>query len=170
MWELDHKEGWALKNWCFYTVVLTQEHSPEPQYTGSSKLSQNLWCLITHYGSLHHPIISSSVIPFSSYLQSVPASGSFPMSQFFISGGQSIGASSSASFLPMNIQDWFPLGLTGWISLQSKGLSRVISSTTVHGMSCFGTCWPLGGAWFRCRYEGIWWAPIAWCSLNSRVL
>ena len=78
-----------------------------------------------------HPTISSSVIPFSSCLQSFPASGSFLMSQFFTSGGQSIGISASASVLPMNIQNWFPLGRTGWISLQSKGLSRVFSSTTV---------------------------------------
>ena len=67
------------------------------------------------------PTISSSVVPFSSYLQSFPASGSFPRSQLFASGGQSIGVSASTSFLPMNIQDWFPLGWTGWISLQSKG-------------------------------------------------
>ena len=78
-----------------------------------------------------HPTISSSVVPFSSCLQSFPASGSFQMSHFFPSGGQSIGVSASASVLPMNIQDWFPLGLTGWISLQSKGLSRVFSNTTV---------------------------------------
>ena len=77
-------------------------------YSNSCPLSR--WC---------HPTISSSVIPFSSHLQSFPASGSFPMSQFFASGGQNIGVSASASFLPMNIQDWFPLGLTGWISLQS---------------------------------------------------
>ena len=69
--------------------------------------------------------------PFSSSLQSFPASGSFQMSQLFASGGQSVWVSASASFLPMNIQDWFPLGLTGWISLKSKGLSRVFSSTTV---------------------------------------
>ena len=74
-----------------------------------------------------HPIISSSVIPFSSCLQSFPAPGSFPMSQFFVSGGQSIGASSSASVLPMNIHSWFLLGLTSLISLLSKGLSRVFS-------------------------------------------
>ena len=67
-----------------------------------------------------HPTISSSIIPFSSHLQSFPASGSFPMSQFFTSGGQSIGASTSASVLPMNILDWFPSGWTGWISLQSR--------------------------------------------------
>ena len=83
-----------------------------------------------------HPNISSSVIPFSSYLQSFPASGSFQMSQFFTSGGQSIGA--SASFLPMNIQDWFPLELTGLISLQSKGLSRVLRNTTVQKHKFFG--------------------------------
>ena len=76
-----------------------------------------------------HPTISSSVIPFSSHLRSYPASGSFQMSQFFASDGQSIRA--SASVLPMNIQNWFPLGWTGWISLQSKGLSRVFSNTTV---------------------------------------
>ena len=78
-----------------------------------------------------YPTILSSVIPFSSCLQSFPVSGSFPMSQFFTSGGQSTGVSASASILPMNIQDWFPLGWTGWISLQSKGLSRVFSNTTV---------------------------------------
>ena len=78
-----------------------------------------------------HPTISSSVIPFSFCLQSFPTSGSFPVSQFFESGGQSIGASASASVLPMNIQDWLPLGLTGLISLQSKGLLRVFSNTTV---------------------------------------
>ena len=78
-----------------------------------------------------HPTILFSVIPFYPRLQSFPASGSFPMSQFFPSGGQSIGVSASASVLPMNIQDWSPLGWTGWISLQSKRLSRVFSSTTV---------------------------------------
>ena len=72
-----------------------------------------------------HPTISFSVVPFFSWFQSFPASRSFPMSQFFASGGQSIGVSASTSVLPMNIQNWFPLGLTGWISLQSKGLSRV---------------------------------------------
>ena len=78
-----------------------------------------------------HPAISSSVIPFSSHLQSFPASGSFQMSQLFASDGQSTGGSASASVLPMNTQDWSPLGWTGWISLQSKGLSRVFSNTTV---------------------------------------
>ena len=89
-------------------------------YSNSCPSSQ--WC---------HPTISSSVIPFSSHLQSFPPSGSFPVSQFFASGGQSNGVSASASVLPINIQDWFPLGWTGWISLQFKGPSRVFSSTTV---------------------------------------
>ena len=94
--------------------------SPTPRvYSNSCPLSQ--WC---------HPTISSSVVPFSSCFQSFPASGSFPMSQFFASGGQSIVVSASTSVLPMNTQDWFPLGCTGWISLQSKGLSRVFSNTT----------------------------------------
>ena len=79
----------------------------------------------------YHPTISSSVVPFSSHLQSFPTSRSFQMSQFFTSGGQSIRVSASASVLPMNIQDWFPLGWTGWISLQSKGLSSIFSNTTV---------------------------------------
>ena len=79
-----------------------------------------------------HPTISCSGIPVSSHLQSLPATRSFPMSQFFASGGQSIGVSASASVLPMNIQDWFPSGWIGWISLQSKGISGVFSSITVH--------------------------------------
>ena len=95
--------------------------SPTPRaYSNSCPSSR--WC---------HPTISSSVVPFSSCIQSFPASGSFPMSQFFTSCGQSIGVSASALVLPMNIQDWFPLEWTGWISLQSKGLSRVFSNTTV---------------------------------------
>ena len=95
--------------------------SPTPGvYSNSCLLSR--WC---------HPTISSSVDPFSSRLQSFPASGSFPMSQFFSSSGWSIGVSPSASVPPMNIQDRFPLGWTGWISLQSKGLSRVFFNTTV---------------------------------------
>ena len=103
--------------------------SPTPGvYSDSCPLSP--WC---------HPVISSSVIPFSSRLQSFPASGSSQMSQFFASGSQSIGISTSASVLPMNIQDWFPLGWTGWISLQSKGLSRVFSNTTVQKHQFFVT-------------------------------
>ena len=85
-----------------------------------------------------HPTISSSVVSFSSCSQSFPASGSFQMSQLFASGGQSIGVSASTSVLPMNIQDWFSLGWTGWISLQSKGLSRVFSNTMVQKHQFFG--------------------------------
>ena len=86
-----------------------------------------------------HPAISFSVVPFSSCLQSFPASGSFQISQLFASGGQSIGVSASASVLPMNTQDWSPLGWTGWISLQAKGLSRVFSNTTVQKHQFFST-------------------------------
>ena len=95
----------------------------------SNSCPSSRWC---------HPTISSSVVPFSSCLQSFPASGFFPMSQFFTSGGQSIGVSASASVLPMNIQDWFSSELTGWISLQSKGLSRVFSNTTDQKHQFFG--------------------------------
>ena len=103
--------------------------SPTPgAYSNSCPSSQ--WC---------HPMISSSVIPVFSCLQSFSASGSFLVSQFFESGGQSIGVSASASVLPVNIQDWFPLGLIGWISLQSKGLSRVFSNTTVQKHLFFGS-------------------------------
>ena len=101
--------------------------SPTPRvYPNSCPLSQ--WC---------HPTISSSVIPFSSCPQSFPASGSFPMSQLFTSGGQSIGVSASTSVLPMNTRDWSPLGWNGWISLQFKGLSRVFSNIQKH--QSFGT-------------------------------
>ena len=86
-----------------------------------------------------HPTISSSIVPFSSCPQSFPASGSFQMSQLFVSGGQSIGVSASTSVLPMNTQDWSPLGWTGWISLQSKGLSRVFSNTIVNKQQFFST-------------------------------
>ena len=85
-----------------------------------------------------HPTITSSVVPFASCPQSFPASGSFPMSQLFASGGQSIGVSASTSDLPMNTQDWSPLGWTGWISLQSKGLSRVFTNTRVQKHQVFG--------------------------------
>ena len=103
--------------------------SPTPgACSNSCPLSQ--WC---------HSTISSSIVPFSSCLQSFPASGSFQMSQFFITVSQRIGISASASVLPMNIQDWFPLGLTGWISLQSMGFWRVFSNTTVQKHQFFGT-------------------------------
>ena len=94
---------------------------PSPAlWVHSNSCASSWWC---------HPAISSSVIPFSSCPQSLPASGSFPMSQLFTWGGQSIGVSTLALVLPMNTQDWFPLEWTGWISLQSKGLSRVFSNT-----------------------------------------
>ena len=143
IWELDHKESWVLKNWCFWTVVLektlespldSKQHarlpcpSPSPRACSDS-CPLSLWC---------HPTILSSVVPFSSCYQSFPASESFPMSQLFASAGQSIESSASASVLPMNIQDWFPLGLTGLI-LHSKGLSRVFSNTTVQKHQFFST-------------------------------
>ena len=109
----------------FVTHGLQHARPPCPSwipwaYSNSCPLSQ--WC---------HPTISSSVISFYSHLQSFRASGFFPKNQFFTSDGQSIGVSALASVFPMNIQDWFPLGFTGWISLLSKGLSRVFSNTTV---------------------------------------
>ena len=168
MWELDCEEGWAPKNWCFWTVVLEKtfkspldckeiklvnskgnqlwiftgradaetpifwqpdglQHarlpcpSPAPGVHSDSRPSSP-WC---------HPTISSSVIPFSSCLQSLQASGYFPMSQLLAWGGQSTGVSALPSFLPKKSQGWSPLEWTSWISLQSKGLSRVFSNTTV---------------------------------------
>ena len=103
--------------------------SPTPGVYSNSCPS-SWWC---------HPAISSSVVPFSSCPQSLPASGSFPISQLFAWGSQSIGVSASASVLPMNTQDWSPSGWTGWISLQSKGLSRVFANTTVQKHQFFST-------------------------------
>ena len=119
--------------------------SPTPGVHSNSCPSSR-WC---------HPAISSSVVPFFSWPQSLPASESFPMSQLFASGGQSTGVSASTSVLPMNTQGWSPLGWTGWISLQSKGLSRVFSNTTVQKHQFFSPqlssqsnshihTWPLG--------------------------
>ena len=111
--------------------------SPTPGvHTNPCPLSR--WC---------HPTISSSVVPFFSCPQFFPASGSFPMSQLFASGGQSIGVSASTSVLPMNAQDWSPLEWTGWISLQSKGLSRVFSNTTVQKHQFLH--------WWRIRKKGL---------------
>ena len=107
--------------------------SPTPGvHPNSCPLSQ--WC---------HPTIASSVVPFSSCPQSFPASGSFQMSQLFASGGQSIGVSASTSVLPLNTQDWSPLGWTGWISLQSKGLSRVFSNHSSYTRTYIYTDWEL---------------------------
>ena len=103
--------------------------SPAPRACSNS-CPLRWWC---------HPAISSAGVPFSSCPQSFPASGSFQMSKLFASGGQSTGVSASASVLPLNTEDWSPLGWTGWISLQSKGLSRVFSNTTVQKHQFFGT-------------------------------
>ena len=124
---------WRSHDWLFVTPwTAACQAFPCPSPTprgGSNSCPSSRWC---------HPAISSSVVPFSSCLQSFPASGSFPISQFFTSGDQSIGVSASTSVLPMNIQDWSPLGWTVWISLQSKGLSRVFSNTTVQKHQFFG--------------------------------
>ena len=103
--------------------------SPSPGVCSNS-CTLSRWC---------HPIIACSVVPFSSFTQSFPASGSFPVSQLFVLGGQSTGASASVSVLPMNNQDWFPLGLTGLISLLFKGLSRIFSNTTIQKHQFFST-------------------------------
>ena len=115
------------------------QHTRPPCPSSTPRVYSNLcplsrWC---------HSTISSSVVPFSSRLQSFPASGSFQVSQFFVSGGQSTGVSASTSVPQMNIQDWFPLGWIGWVSLQSKGLSRVFSNTTVEKHQFFGAQLPL---------------------------
>ena len=119
--------------WLFVTTW-TAAHQASLSFTNSWSLLNSCplswWC---------HPTISSSVVPFSSCLPPFPASGSFPISQFFASDGQSIGTSASTWVLPMNIRDWFPLGWTGWISLQSKGLSRVFSNITVQKHQFFST-------------------------------
>ena len=117
----------------FATPWLQHARPPCPSTTPGVHLNPcplSWWC---------HPIISSSVVPFSFYPQYFPASGSFPLSQVFASSGQSIGVSASASVLPMNTQDWSPLGWTGWSSLQSKGLSRVFTNTTVQKHQFFST-------------------------------
>ena len=164
MWEFDREERWAPKNWWFWTVVLEKTWESLGQQGYPNKLSLQFSCSGASDSAIPwlqharlpcpsptlgaysnsclssqwcHPIISSSVAPFSCS-QCFPASGSFPMSQFFALGGQSIGASASTSVLPINIQDWSPLGWTGWISLQSKGLSRVFSNTTVRKHQVFG--------------------------------
>ena len=110
------------------TPGLPVHHQP-PEFTQTSRPSSR-WC---------HQVISSSVVPFSSCPQSLPASEFFPTSQLFAWGGQSTGVSALASVLPMNTQDWSPLGWTGWISLPSKGLSRVFSNTTIQNHQFFCT-------------------------------
>ena len=141
-WKKDDQQGSTLLLLLFSCPVVSSslwprglQHARPPCPSPIPGVYSNLcplsrWC---------HPTISSFVVPFSSYLQFFPASGSFPVSQFFISGGQSIGVSASVSVLPMNSQDWFPLGLTGLISLLSRGLSRVFSNTTVQKNQFFGS-------------------------------
>ena len=130
------------------------QHARPPYPSSTSRVYSNAyplswWC---------HPTTESSVTPFSSHLQSFPASGSFQMSHFFTSGGQSIGVSASTSVLPVNTKEWSPLGWTGWISLQSKGLARVFFNTTVQKHQFFSTqpslwsnshihTWPLEKPW-----------------------
>ena len=126
---------WIKKMCCIHTAEFSVQFSSVRLFATPWTAAHQASLSITNSQSLlklswwYHPTISSSVVPFSSCLQSFPASGSFQMSQFLVSGGQSIGVSASPSVLPMNIQDWFPLELTGLISLQSKGLSRVFSNT-----------------------------------------
>ena len=138
------------------------QHARLPCPSVSFRVCSNS-CLLSQW---YHPIISSSVAPFSSCPQSPPASGAFPMSQHFPSGGQSIGASASASVLQTNIRDWFPLGLTGLISLLSKGPSRVFSSTTVQGINCLAlsllygpTLTSVHGYWKNHSFDcmNLWW-------------
>ena len=111
----------------FVWLFATQWTAARQASLSFTEFAQTQW---TSLSQRCHPTVSSSVVPFFCLLF-FPASRSFPVSQYFTSGGRSIGASASASFLPMNIQDWFLLGLTGWISLQSKGLSRILSNTTI---------------------------------------
>ena len=120
------------------------QHTRLPCWSPNLELAQTQ---VHQVGDAIHPTISSSVVPFSSCLQSFPASGSFPVNQFFVSGGQSIGASASASVLPVNIQDCFPLGLSGLISLQSKGLLRVFSNMTIQKHQFFSAQLSLRDSW-----------------------
>ena len=217
MWELDHKEGWAPNNWCFWTVVLEKTlESPldskikpvNPKgnqswifivridaeaetptlwpphmkswligsevkslsrvwlfatpWTAARKASlsiTNSWSLL-NLTSIQSVMPSNHLIlchPLPLRLQYFPASGSFQMSHFFASGGQSIGLSASASVLQMNIQDWFPLGWTGWIFLQSKRLSRVFSNTIAQKHQFFSTQLSLQSNSHICTWERVSW-------------
>ena len=134
MWNLQFSSVQLLSCVWFFAIPWTAASQASLSITNSGVYSNS--CPLSQW---YHPTISSSVIPFSSCLQSFPVSGSFQMSQFFASGGQSIGVLASTSVLPMSIQDWFPLAWTAWISLQSKGLSRVFSNTTVQKHQFFIT-------------------------------
>ena len=126
-WNVQFSSVQSLSRVRLFATPWITAHQASLSITNSCSSSR--WC---------HPAISSSVVPFSSCPQSLPASASFPMSQLFTWGGQSIGVSASASVLPMNTQDWSPLRWTSWISLQFKGLSRVFSNTTVQKHQFFG--------------------------------
>ena len=134
------RDFWLLSVQFSHSVLSDSLWPHEPQQPGlpaHHQLPESTQTDVHWVGDAVQP--SHPVIPFYSHLNSLPASEFFPMSQFFASGGQSIGISASASVLPMNIQDWFPLGWTGWIFLHSKGLSRVFSNTTVQKHQFFGT-------------------------------
>ena len=154
MFQIKSRNPWSRK-WQHTPVYLAGKFHGQRSLVGYSSSLQfspsvmfdSMWphglqhakflCPSCPLGQWCHPTVSSSVTPFSSCLQSFPAAGAYPVSQFFTSGGQSIGVSASASVLPMNIQDWFPSGRTSWISLQSKGLSRVFSNTAVQKYQFF---------------------------------
>ena len=129
MWNLQFSSVQLLSCVWFFAIPWTAASQASLSITNSGVYSNS--CPLSQW---YHPTISSSVIPFSSCPQSLPASGSFPMSQLFAWGGQCIGVSASASVLPMNTHDWCPLGWTGWISLQSKGLSRIFSNIAVQNI------------------------------------
>ena len=160
--------------WLFATLWITAQQA--------SLSIMNFWSLpkLMSKSQWRRPTISSSVIPFSSCLQSLPASGSFQMSQFFAAGGQSIGVSASASVLPINIQHWFPLGWTCWISLQFKGLSRVFSNTTVQKhqffnaqLSLWSNCYDIHDYWKIHGFDYIYPCIMKlyfWCQLIVTVI
>ena len=126
--EIIENRIWKMEVHFSRSVVCSSLQHTRPPYPSTTLRIYSNSCPLSGW---YHPTISSSVVPFSSRLQYFPASGSFQMSQLFASGGQSTGVSASTSVFPVNTQDWSPLGLTGWISLQSKGLSRVFSNTKV---------------------------------------
>ena len=136
LWGHRVEHDWATElNW---TCLLEQPHRVQHTRPPCPAPTPGVYSKSCPLSPWSHPTTSSSVVPFSSCLQSFPASGSFQVSQFFTSGGQSIGASASASVLPVNIQDLFSLGWTGLLSVQSKGLSRVVPNTTVQKYQLFG--------------------------------
>ena len=134
--EIIENRIWKMEVHFSRSVVCSSLQHTRPPYPSTTLRIYSNSCPLSGW---YHPTISSSVVPFSSRLQYFPASGSFQMNQLFASGGQIIGISASTSVLPMNTQDWSPLGWTGWIFLQSKWLSRVFSNTTIQKHQFFGT-------------------------------